>query len=89
MKTEQSLCQIAFIKILLSKGKNNMKSKASFLDANVVNILDNPKKQWGYHRRKTLGSKRFASFDKKIDWNVFNPKDYLFTHSTIVSSVKV
>ncbi len=66
-----------------------MSSKASFLDANVVKILVNPKKEWLHHRRKTLGAKRFASFDKKVDWEVFNPKDYLFTHSTIVSSVKV
>lgn len=64
-------------------------NKASFLDANVVNVLRNPEKQWLYHRRKSLGKKRYASFDKQIDWKVFNPKDYLFTHSTIVSSVKV
>lgn len=66
-----------------------MSSKASFLDANVVKILVDPKKEWLHHRRKTLGAKRFASFDKKVDWQVFNPQDYLFTHSTIVSSVKV
>ena len=66
-----------------------MLNKASFLDANVVKILENPKKEWLHHRRKTLGAKRFASFDKKVDWKVFNPKDYLFTHATIVASVKV
>lgn len=66
-----------------------MSDKVSFLDANVVKVLANPQKEWLYHRRKTLGAKRFASFDKKIDWKVFNPKNYLFTHCTIVSSVKV
>ena len=62
---------------------------ASFLDAHVVKILDHPKQQWHYHCRKTMGSKRFASLQDNVDWNLFNPKDYLFTHDTIVASVKV
>lgn len=61
----------------------------SFLDANVAKILDHPRQQWLYHRRKILGNKRYASFEKEIDWQVFNPKDYLFTHNTIVCSVKL
>lgn len=63
--------------------------KVSFLDANIVKVLSKPKQQWLYHRKKVLGSKRFASFDKPVDWQVFNSKQYLFTHSTIVSSVKL
>lgn len=63
--------------------------KASFLDAHVVKILDHPKQQWNYHRRKTMGSKRFAGLQDQVDWSLFNPKDYLFTHDTIVASVKV
>ena len=63
--------------------------KVSFLDANIVKVLSNPKQQWMYHRRKVLGSKRYASFDKPVDWSVFNTKQYLFTHSTIVASVKL
>lgn len=63
--------------------------KVSFLDANIVRVLQKPKQEWMYHRKKVLGSKRFASFDKPVDWNVFNTKQYLFTHSTIVASVKL
>ena len=63
--------------------------KVSFLDANLVRILQKPKQQWFYHRKKVLGSKRFASFDKPVDWNVYNTKNYLFTHCTIVASVKL
>lgn len=64
-------------------------SNVSFLDAPIVKILDHPKQQWLYHKRKILGVKRFASFEKDVDWNLFNPKDYLFTHNTIVASVKL
>ena len=58
----------------------------SFLDAPVARILDKPKQQWTYHCKKALGSKRFASLQNDVDWEVFNPKDYLFTHNTIVAS---
>lgn len=61
----------------------------SFLDAPVARILDKPKQQWTYHCKKALGSKRFASLQNDVDWEVFNPKDYLFTHNTIVASVKL
>lgn len=62
---------------------------ASFLDAHVVKILDQPKQQWNYLKRKTMGSKRFAGLQDQVDWSLFNPKDYLFTHDTIVASVQV
>lgn len=64
-------------------------NKVSFLDANIVKVLSKPKQQWMYHRKKVLGSKRYASFDKPVDWNVFTTQKYLFTHSTIVASVKL
>lgn len=63
--------------------------KVSFLDANVVNVLNNPYKQWMYCRKKALGNKRLASFQKPVDWNFYNTEDYLFTHCTIVASVKL
>lgn len=65
-----------------------MLNKVSFLDANIVKVLNNPRTEWSQHRKKILGSKRFASFDKKVNWAVFNPTNFLFTHATIVSSVK-
>lgn len=50
---------------------------------NVASVLTNPKAQW---RKLSQGNIRVArTID--IDWDLFNPQDFLFTHDTIVASV--
>lgn len=58
--------------------------KLHVLGLPVVDILHNPQSQWS----KIKGSNARYAFRKiDVDWNVYNPKDYLFTHASIVSSV--
>lgn len=53
----------------------------------VNRILTNPKSQWGAYRSSVAGSSRVAFRELKVDWDIYNIKDYLFTHDTIVASV--
>lgn len=53
----------------------------------IEKILTDPKKEWMEHRRMAAGSSRVAFRELKVDWDVYNIKDYLFTHDTIVASV--
>ena len=55
-----------------------------------MNILNSPREQWLAFRRHASGSIRTAFRDlKEVDWDVYNARDYLFTHDTIVASCAV
>ena len=55
------------------------------MDFKIEQILKSPKEQW--RKIASKGSSRTAFRDLKIDWDIYNTKDYLFTHDTIVASV--
>ena len=55
---------------------NSINAQTARLDLPVVGILSNPKQEW--KRIAGIGGLRMAKID--IDWNKFNPKDFLFTH---------
>lgn len=55
------------------------------LDLPIVSILSNPKHDW---KKIAYGGTRVAG-TIDVDWKLFNPADYLFSHSSIVSSVQV
>ncbi len=54
---------------------------------NLVSILANPERDWRAFRAKAEGSSRLAYRKLDVDWSVYNIRDYLFTHDTIVASV--
>lgn len=53
----------------------------------VKAVLANPAADWGRVRNAARGSARYAFRDLKVDWELYNNEDYLFTHDTIVASV--
>lgn len=55
--------------------------------ANVQSILSNPKKEWKEFVSSSRGGLRTAFREINVDWEVYNNKDYLFTHDSIVASV--
>lgn len=55
------------------------------MEAKINGILKSPREEWA--RIASRGSSRVAYRDLKIDWNIYNTKDYLFTHDSIVASV--
>ena len=57
------------------------------MELGINKILDKPKEQWASYRSKLAGSSRVAFKELKVDWDIYNIKDYLFTHDTIVASV--
>lgn len=57
------------------------------IDFSVINILNNPRHDWTNIRRGNNGDRRFAFRKIDVDWKVYNTKDYLFTHDSIVCSV--
>jgi hypothetical protein len=61
-------------------------SKIATIDMPVANILHNPVREW---RQLSRGGVRVAGRNMSIDWSKYNLDDYLWTHCTIVCSVKV
>ena len=63
------------------------RNKIARIELPVASVLRNPEKDWG---RLSQGRVRIAG-DRKlaVDWDEFNQDNYLFTHATIVGSVKV
>lgn len=57
------------------------------MELGINRILSNPKTQWASYRSRVAGSSRVAFKELKVDWDIYNIKDYLFTHDTIVASV--
>ena len=55
--------------------------------ANVKKILSNPKKEWRDFAASSHCGLRTAFRDIKVNWEVYNNKDFLFTHDSIVASV--
>jgi len=61
-----------------------VRAKTSHLDLPVVSVLTNPRHEW-----KSIaygGNKVAGTID--VDWKMFNPVDFLFTHCSIVGSVE-
>lgn len=54
-----------------------------------MKILHNPMRSWKKVLSASAGPSRTAFRHLKVDWDVYNTKDYLFTHDTIVASVAV
>jgi len=57
--------------------------RTASLDLSLAQVLTDPMKDW---HRMTAGRVRVAR-DLKVDWQQFNQDQYIFSHSTIVSSV--
>jgi len=57
------------------------------ITANIQRILSNPAKEWKEFAALSRGGLRTAFRDIKVDWDIYNNKDYLFTHDSIVASV--
>lgn len=57
------------------------------MNCKVNRILTNPQREWSAWRSAVAGSSRVAFRELKVDWDIYNIKDYLFTHDTIVASV--
>lgn len=55
--------------------------------ANVQSILSNPKKEWSNFVASNRCGLRTAFRNIDVDWDVYNNRDYLFTHDSIVASV--
>lgn len=63
-------------------------AKSVTLDLPVATILESPRNEW--FRIASIGGKRsITARAVEVDWQKFTKNDYLFTHSTIVASVKV
>jgi len=61
------------------------KSKVISLDLPIANILSNPKRDW----KSIKGNIKVAhDLKSQFDWDKIDIDGYLFTHSTIVASVK-
>lgn len=54
----------------------------------VAHILTNPSKDWQKVLSDSRGKNRYAFREIEVNWKKYNPFDYLFTHVSIVSSVK-
>lgn len=63
-------------------------SKYINLNMPVAHILTNPSKDWGKVLSDSRGKNRYAFREIEVNWNKYNPFDYLFSHVSIVSSVK-
>lgn len=59
------------------------------IDTNIQKILSHPEKEWKAFVSSNRGGLRTAYRDIDVDWDVYNTKDYLFTHDSIVASVAV
>ena len=57
------------------------------ITAQIHKILSNPYRQWKDFVVSSRGGLRTAFRDIQVNWNVYNSKDYLFTHESIVASV--
>lgn len=57
------------------------------INANVKKILSNPRKEWRDFAASSHCGLRTAFRDIKVNWDIYNNKDYLFTHDSIVASV--
>mgnify|MGYP007061823197 CR=1 FL=1 len=57
------------------------------ITAQIHKILSNPQRQWKDFVVSSRGGLRTAYRDIQVNWNVYNSKDYLFTHDSIVASV--
>lgn len=57
------------------------------ITAKVQRILTNPEKEWKELTKSSRGGLRMAFRDLKVNWKIYNNKDYLFTHDSIVASV--
>ncbi len=55
--------------------------------ANIRRILTSPERDWRNFVLSNRGGLRTAYRDIDVDWNVYNIRDYLFTHDSIVASV--
>ena len=58
------------------------------LNMPVAHILTNPSKDWQKVLCDGKGRHRYAFREIEVNWKKYNPFDYLFTHVSIVSSVK-
>jgi hypothetical protein len=65
------------------------KSRLFGLDLPVAGVLHSPVREWGAIAHR-VGARRIASARRAldVDWKKFNVNDYLFSHCTIVTSVK-
>ena len=54
----------------------------------ISHILANPREDWERIRRQADGNRRYAFRKLDVDWEVYNTKDYLFTHDTACCSVE-
>ena len=59
------------------------------MDFKINRILSRPREEWASYKSRLNGSSIVAGKELKVDWEVYNIKDYLFTHDTIVASVAV
>lgn len=57
------------------------------ITANINKILSNPRKEWKEFAVSSQGGLRTAFRKIDVDWKVYNNKDFLFTHDSIVASV--
>ena len=57
------------------------------LVGSVKAILGDAPREWQAVRRAARGPGRVAFRELKVDWEIYNNRDYLFTHDTIVASV--
>ncbi len=57
------------------------------MDFPVVDVMKNPKKDWGLILKDVHKNKRYAANKLGVDWQTYNNNDYMFTHTSIVASV--
>lgn len=57
------------------------------ITAHIYKILPDPHRQWREFVVSSRGGLRTAYRDIKVNWDIYNSKNYLFTHDSIVASV--